>query len=456
MENMFLNDLVGAARGELLSGDPSARLGNISIDSRTLEKGDLFFALVGKNFNGHSYLNEVSAKGAAGIVISEKFEEYSKEPGGTLAVVRVADTTLALGDLAAFYRRKWQIPLVAITGSNGKTTTKQMLYSILEQKGKTLCNYGNFNNQIGLPLTLLKISKDHKYIVVELGTSMPGEISRLARIAYPDIGIITNIGYTHLERLNDREGVFAEKKTLFDNLKKGGCAIVNGDDQFLKTAVGDIKGEKIIFSLNNKGDVSADKVQAVLGGIAFILKLFGRDIPVKLSMYGAFNVYNAMAAAAAAWKLGAGADLIKKGLETFSPVKMRMEPFQLPSGAVLINDAYNSNPSSVRESVKSFVESFNGKEKMVVLGDMLELGPRAAEYHKELGQFLESQPLERIFLYGPLMRNAFSSIKTRTAVYFENKEELEAQLRKEINAGSAVLFKGSRGMALEEIIKRLL
>ena len=454
MENMFLNDLLAATGGKLLSGSPSARLENISIDSRSIKKGDFFIALKGKNFNGHNFLKEALVKGASGVAVSEKFEDYGSNKAH--AVVSVADTTLALGDLAAFYRRKWGTPLVAITGSNGKTTTKQMLYSILEQKGKTLSNPGNFNNQIGLPLTLLKISKDDKYIVVELGTSMPGEIGRLSGIAFPDIGIITNIGYTHLEDLKDREGVFAEKRELVNNLKKGGCAVLNGDDQFLKTLAGGTKHEKIVFGLDGKGDVRADKVQTVPGGIAFNLIVFCRAIPVKLSVYGAFNVYNAMAAASAAWKLGVAPDLIRKGLETFSPARMRMEPLKLVSGAILINDAYNSNPSSVKESVKSFVEAFSGKEKIVVLGDMLELGPKSAEYHKELGQFLAGQPLEKIFFFGPLMKNAFSSIGIRGAFYFENKDELAAELRKNLTQSSAVLLKGSRGMALEEIIKTLL
>ena len=454
MEKMLLNDLVKATGGRLLSGSLSAVLGNISIDTRTLEKGDLYFALQGKNFDGHNFLKEAAAKGASGFVISEKsggYESFEK-----LSIVKVKDTTLALGDLAAYYRRKWDIPLVAITGSNGKTTTKQMLYSILEKKGKTLSNHGNFNNQIGLPLTLFKISGDHKYIVVELGTSMPGEIRRLSSIAVPDIGIITNIGYTHLEDLKDREGVFAEKKTLFSNLKAGGCAVLNCDDQFLKTMINEIKYDKITFGLDRSRDVSADKIKTGEGGISFSLIVSGRTVAVKLPVYGTFNVYNAMAAASAAWKLGTDLDTIKKGLETFSAVKMRMEPFTLPSGAVLINDAYNSNPSSVKESVKSFIEAFPGKEKIVVLGDMLELGPKSAEYHKELGQFLAAQPLDKIFLIGPLMKNALPSISSRGAWHFDRKDDLESELKKNLSAGTAVLFKGSRGMALEEIIKKFL
>ena len=456
MEKMLLSELLTATAGKLLSGSPVAELGNISIDTRTLEKGDFYFAIKGKNFDGHNFLKDAAAKGAAGAVISGGFEDISARAGSAFGIVKVADTTLALGDLAAYYRRKWQIPLVAITGSNGKTTTKQMLYSILGSMGKTLCNHGNFNNQIGLPLTLLKITSEHKYIVTELGTSMAGEIARLGRIANPDIGVITNIGYTHLEGLKNREGVLAEKITLLEGLRSGGCAVLNGDDQFLNAATGRIRCEKILFGLSGKFDISADKVQTLSGGIAFNLTVSGKTVPVKLSVYGTFNVYNAMAAAAAAWELGAGLEAIKKGLESFASVKMRMEPFILPSGAILINDAYNSNPSSVKESVKGFIESFPGKEKIVVLGDMLELGDRAAEYHKELGAFLADKKLEKIFLFGPLMKNAFDTLRTDSVKHFADKKELASELKKTLKPGSVVLFKGSRGMALEEVIKELL
>ena len=455
MENMTVKDLLAATGGKLLSGMPSEPLGNISIDSRTLEQGDFFFALKGKNFNGHNYLHEAATKGAAGMVVSESGDR-ADERNKARAVILVKDTTLALGDLAAYYRKKWAIPLIAITGSNGKTTTKQMLASILGLKGKTLSNHGNFNNQIGLPLSLLKLTGEHKYAVMELGTSLPGEIGRLGAISQPDIGVITNIGYSHLEGLKDRDGVFKEKKTLFNNLKKGGCAVFNGDDQYLKTLGSELKVEKLTFGMDRKNDVSADKVQPVAGGVAFSLFMAGRTIPVKLPVYGAFNVYNAMAAASAAKKLGIELEVIKKGLETFSAVKMRMEPFRLASGALLINDAYNSNPSSVKESVKSFVEAFPAKTKIAVLGDMLELGERSAEFHKELGRFLAGQPLNKIFLVGPLMKNAFSALSGGIAVYFENKDGLAEQLKQELTKDSAVLFKGSRGMALEDLIKKLL
>lgn len=455
MEKLSIGELIKAIGGEFLIGDPYLTVQNISIDSRTLSRGDFYFAIKGKKLDGHTFIKQAIEKGAGGIVISEGDFEFGNAFPQFPAVIRVPDTTRALGDLGAYYRKKWNIPVVAITGSNGKTTTKQMLFSILSKKGETLCNRGNLNNLFGLPLTLFDISSSHKYVVVEMGTSLPGEISRLSEIASPDIGIITNIGYSHLQDLKNREGVFAEKKTLFDKLQKEGCAIINLDDEYLKNLVNEGAYEKISFGIKGKADIFGEKIEEASNGLYFDMNMFSKRTSVKLPVVGSFNVLNALAAAGAAWKLGIDIKSIKEGLESFTPPGMRMQPAKLSSGAILINDAYNSNPSSVREAITALVSNFPGTEKSVVLGDMLELGEGAGRFHSELGEFLDTQSFRKIYLFGPLMREAFVSIKHAPAVYLRSKSELLGELKKDLGGNSVTLFKASRGMALEDIFNSI-
>lgn len=454
MEKVFIGELLASTGGKLLKGRPDDAIGRISIDTRTIKKGDYYLAIIGKKYDGHSFIKDAVEKGASGVIFQEERFIAGKEKSD-LALIKVQDTTRALGDFAAFYRKKWKIPVVAISGSNGKTTTREMLYSILSKKGKTLSSRGNFNNLIGLPLTLLEITNKDKYAVVELGISVPGELDRLSKIASPDIGIITNIGYTHLEELKNREGVFLEKKKLFDNLNKNGCAVINCDDDFLKTLADTKSYEKITFGLDKSCNVFGDNIKLLADSLSFDLNLFESKVSVKLPVFGAFNVYNAMAASCAAWKLGVSAAGIKDGLEKFSPPEMRMEQIRLASGTILVNDAYNSNPSSVREAVKALSESFAGKEKIVVLGDMLELGERSDEFHSALGEFLDSQGIDKIFLFGAKMKKAFDSVRHSFSKHFGTKEELLSELRKEMAPESVVFFKASRGMALEEVINKL-
>lgn len=455
MENFYLHELINAARGEFLLGDPHSLVRTLSIDSRTIRKGDYFIAISGNNFDGHAFLKTVIEKGAAGIIVSKQDLDLGNPFPVFPAVVRVADTTRALGDIAGAYRRKWRTPLAAVTGSNGKTTTKEMLASILGLKGKTLHTAGNFNNQIGLPLTLVGLASEHEYAVVEMGSSYPGEIARLAEIAAPDIGVITNIGLSHLERLKNREGVLAEKRALLDGLHEGGCGIVNIDDPMLKDIRLAEGRELVTYGTAPDAMVRATNVRFWPEKPSFDLTIDGRSVGIKLAIFGGFNISNALAAAAAAWKAGAGLETIKAGLERFSPVGMRMETRELASGVTLINDAYNANPSSMRASVRGVVESFPDRVKVAVLGDMLELGEGADTEHRSLGEFLDSQPFSKIFLYGPRMEKAAAAMKGHGR-HYPDKESLEIDLKRSLAPGSVVLVKGSRGMRLEEIVEHLL
>jgi len=459
MEKYYLSELINATKGEFMSGDPHAPVINISTDSRTVCRGDYFIALTGKNYDGHNYIKQAIEKRAGGIIISSEVENLdSSIPAfpNFPSIVRVKDTLQAFGDIAGSYRRKWPMPLVAITGTNGKTTTKEMLYSILSTTGATLCNKGNMNNQVGVPVTLLSLGSKHSYAVIELGTSWPGEIARLSNITAPDIGIITNIGAGHLENFKDLDGVFAEKRALVDSLSSNGTAILNADDPYLQRLTP--AAELITFGLSEKATIRATNVRLWPDLPSFETNIAGEHVHIRLPIYGKFNIYNALAAIAAAVKLGIEVKDIVKGLEKFSLPKWRMEKHQLLSGALVINDAYNANPSSMRESIDSVVESFQDKEKIVVLGDMLELGENSKLEHKKLGEFLSAKPLTRVLLFGEQMESAYNALKDSgtEARHFDKKEELVLEIRRHINSDSVILFKASRGMGFEEVVDSII
>jgi UDP-N-acetylmuramoyl-tripeptide--D-alanyl-D-alanine ligase len=456
MENFSLHELVSAVRGEFLSGNPHAPVRNLSTDGRALRRGDYFVALQGKNFDGHDFLKQAVERGAAGIVVSRQQIDLGNPFPDFPAIVRVNDTLKALGDIARCYREKFRIPLIGITGSNGKTTTKEMLASILRHKGPTVSTTGNFNNRIGLPLTLFNLTSEHRYAVVEMGTSIPGEIGRLTEIASPSVGIITNIGLAHLENFKSQEGVLEEKSTLFRSLPDDGYAVVNNDDPYLRKLLPSLEKASVTYGVEREAQVQAKNIRLWPEFPSFDLCIGAECVRVTLPLYGRFNVYNALAAAAAAWKLGIDSETIKQGLEHFSVPRMRMEVKKLISGVTIINDAYNANPTSVKESVQGMVTAFPDREKIVVLGDMLELGVQAEAEHFRLGEFLVSQPLSKVFLYGPLMEKAFLAMNNPSVAYFKKKDELEAALRKPLPPGAVVLFKASRGMALEEIANKML
>ncbi len=299
MEKFFLHDIINSTKGEFLSGDPHAPVNNISIDTRTLAKGDYFLALQGKNYDGNNFVKQAIDKKAGGLIMSLKVIDLDKSiPAFPTfpSIVKVSDTLKALGDIAAAYRRKWKIPVVAITGSNGKTTTKEMLFSILSLAGETLCNKGNFNNQVGVPLTLLNLASKHSYAVIELGTSWPGEIARLSEITAPDIGIVTNIGATHLENFKNTDGVFQEKRVLIENLPANGTAIVNIDDPYF--AGYETNRECITYGFTEKAMLRAVNVRLWPDLPSFEADIAGKHVHVRLPVYGKFNIYNALAASA--------------------------------------------------------------------------------------------------------------------------------------------------------------
>jgi UDP-N-acetylmuramoyl-tripeptide--D-alanyl-D-alanine ligase len=457
MEIFQIRDLIQVIDGEFIIGDPNLLVEGISIDSRTIRKGEAYFAIKGERYDGHDFIKEAVDKGASVIVYSNEnlkpFTPFSKFP----AMVKTDDTIASLGKFAKYYRRKFKnVSVVGITGSNGKTTTKEILFSILNHKGKTLSNKGNFNNRIGLPLSIFNLTSQYQYAVFEAGTSLYGEIEILSDILMPDVAVITNIGFSHLETFISPEGVFKEKKVLFEKVKENGCVIINNDDKFLKT-VTDVGAQKIItFGLDCQADVTGENIKLFPEQTVFNICFNKQSLEVFMPACGKFNVYNALSAAACALGLGLSLKDIKDGIELFIPPKMRMETVYAKNGVILINDAYNANPSSMRNSIDAVLQSYPDKKINLVLADMLELGDKTNEYHFELGKFIIDKRINSVNLFGDVIFNTKIGLGDKKDVFYsKNADGLLNNLKKiDIDENSVFLFKGSRGMRLEEIFMR--
>ncbi|MCA6072126.1 MAG: UDP-N-acetylmuramoyl-tripeptide--D-alanyl-D-alanine ligase [Endomicrobium sp.] len=453
MESFHLKELIRVLHGKFIVGNPNLLIKGISIDSRTIKKGEAYFAIKGKRYNGHDFINEALYKGAVAIVYSQDIANSVKSFSKFPSLIETNDTIVALGDFAKFYRSKFRnTKIIGITGSNGKTTTKEILASILSKKGKALSNKGNFNNRIGLPLSIFQLTSDVEYAVFEMGTSLHGEIKILSDILKPDEGLITNIGFSHLKTFISAEGVFEEKKILFDNVKEGGCIVINNDNSFLKTIQNTDNHQIVTFAIDTTADVYVKNIELYSNKTDF--DLFYKDNSVKVSIHtkGRFNVENALAAASCAIGLGFSLNKIKEGIETFTPPKMRMETLVTSSGVVLINDAYNANPSSIRQAIQAVLQCYAGKKINLVLGDMLELGDKSEDYHFELGKFIANQNITSVALVGNMMINTRNAIGNKDVFYSDNQANLLKHLEQiAVDENYLFLFKGSRDMKLEEI-----
>ncbi|GHT71655.1 UDP-N-acetylmuramoyl-tripeptide--D-alanyl-D-alanine ligase [Endomicrobiia bacterium] len=452
MEAFYLAELILAINGRFIIGSPNILAKGISIDSRTIEKGEVYFAIQGNRYDGHDFIGEAIEKGASSVVYSRDDVDLVKSFPKLLSIIKTDDTLVALEKLAKAYRSKFQnIKIVGITGSNGKTTTKEILTSILSIRGETLSNKGNLNNRVGLPLSMFNLNKSVEYAVFEMGTSLYGEIKILSDIVKPDLGIITNIGFSHLETFLSPEGVFKEKKVLYESVKESGYVIINNDDRYLRT-ISNAGNRKIItFALDTNADIYAKNI--TLHQDQAVFDLFYNKIFVKVSMpaKGRFNVANALAAASCAIGFGFSLEEIKKGIEKFIPPKMRMETLITSGGVILINDAYNANPSSAKEAIQAVIQSYCGKEINLVLGDMLELGNKSLDYHFELGKFINSQNVKSVNLYGKMSLNTKEALTAKNVFYSKDSHALLRNLKQlPVDNNSLFLFKASRGMKLED------
>ncbi len=455
-------DVIQATGGTLIRGSEDRIFQGVSTDSREPAVEKLFIPLKGDRFDGHDFLITAIEGGAAGVLVQRGSEKKLGDASTGATVILVGDTLTALGDLAHFWRKKFPVPVVAITGSAGKTTTKEMATGIMGIRKNTLGTRGNFNNLVGLPLTLFRFNEGHEAAVLELGTNRRGEIARLTRIAAPDVGIITNIGAAHLEGFKSLEMIREEKSDLFRNMAPNGIAVMNRDGEEWSFLEKVWQGKRVTFGINNDADVAAEGI-TIMGnaGMRFVLKIGDAREEIALQAVGEHNVYNALAAAAASTALDFGHADICRALSAFRPVPGRMEIHRLKNGAFLIDDTYNANPASLREAVKTLRELKGSNESTVIVGDMLELGDRSEELHEESGMFMADAGVSAIFLKGAFARaTAAGAVKKGIApdrLFFpENPGDVSSLLETRLKKGDWILVKGSRGMHMETVVKEIL
>ena len=454
--------IIEAVHGELLYGDPEYSFAGISIDSRTISQGDLFVAIKGQNYDGHDFIADAVENGAAGLLLSKSelaggcYKKWTKKG---IVCFAAKNTVVALGDLAAFNRKRTGVSVVAITGSNGKTTTKEMTALLLSRRFDTLATKGNYNNEIGLPLTMFRLTASHKWAVLELGMSKPGEIGRLAEICRPDIGVITNIGTAHLEGFDSIEGIACAKGELLEHIGKNGTAVLNADDPRLFSLADKVQNELLFFGFNENAGVRAKNIKQEAFGLSFSLLLPGESISVKLKAHSPVFVSNALAAAATGHLAGLNAGEIKSGLENFQPVMGRMDIINTRRGFHIIDDTYNANPCSMKAAINA-LQTLKGRERGIfVAGDMLELGKDAALIHQEIGALAAACDISKLYVTGvfadDVAKGAHSKGLQSEKILSGTKEEILDDLANRIKPGDWILVKGSRAMCMEDIVKEL-
>lgn len=449
--------------------DKEVSFTDISTDSRTIHPGDLFIALQGENFDGKMFTAKAIEKGASGLLVNhvpgskEKLENVPH----TTPVLFVPDTLFALGELAA-NKRRWNknLRVLAMTGSSGKTTVKEMTSAILSQKHSILKTEGNFNNLIGMPLTLLKFHENHEFAVLEMGMNRPGEIARLTEIADPDIACIINIQEAHLEGLGDIHGVAKAKNELFAGLKPEGKAVVNLDDEIVRSLAEQLSQEKITFGCNPDAFIRATNIKSLgKDGMSFHLDIGNESRHITLNAIGWHNVTNSLAAAAMTHVLGIDIDEISTGLSAFSPYDKRSSIEELESGIMVLNDCYNANPASMTAALSALKDLKKDRRAVAVLGDMLELGHKSDAAHMALGKAVYKLGIDLLAVFGNQKENVITGalhggMDRKTVKGFNNKEDIAVWLlqlmqKKIITTGDWILIKGSRGMRMEEVLELL-
>ena len=456
-------DILEATGGRLQREGRTKRFGAIVTDSSKVTKGSVFVALKGERLDGHRFVSDAVARGAGCVVVHRRLYGSAL---GEVNVIKVPDTLRALGDLAHFRRQRYGPKVLAVTGSNGKTTTKEMLAAILEKasvdgevlKGKVLKTEGNFNNLVGLPLTLLRLRRRDRVAVVELGTNRPGEIQRLAEIAAPDMGLITSVAAAHLQGLRDLAGVAREKGALFSAVRPGGIIAVNLDDPWVRRLAMKHSGKKITYG--RRGRVRAENPPSLNPhGMRFILRAGSRRRHVRLRFLGRHNVVNAVAASAMAHAFGVKLSAICAGLESAKPLPMRMQ-IENWRGVAIINDAYNANPASMEAAIRTLSEVPCRGQKIAVLGDMFELGRRSRQQHAELGRQVARARIDRLYLLGAqssqVRQGAMGGgMEPDRVVLGKHHRDIASRLRPQIKKGDWILLKGSRGMTMERVLQEL-
>jgi len=455
-----INEIAAATDGRIV-GSPAGEVTAVSTDSRSVTPGQLFVPLRGEHFDGHTFIQDVAEKGITVVLAEEGWLKGHSIPD-TLTCIAVKNSLLALGDLAAEWRRRFDIPIIAVTGSNGKTTVKEMLGAILELTGPGLKTSGNLNNLIGLPQMLFQLRPEHRWAVLEMGMSEAGEIDRLASIATPRVGIVLNALPAHLQSMGTVEAVAAAKGELLHRISDGGLAVVNADDSRVASLSQNASARRISFGID-RGEVRAREIESLgLEGQHFLLVTPHGEAAVHLKACGRHNVYNALAATAALLEK-VDLPIIVAGLESFTPYSGRFQIERL-DGITLVDDSYNANPSSMKAALETLEQIAAGGHRIAVLGDMLELGEHGVEAHQAVG-VVAGRIADRLYLTGELMVHhaaggaRLANMPAEAIICCSSHREIAERLHASITNGDVILIKGSRGMKMENVsaeLKRLI
>ncbi|MFS8627963.1 MAG: UDP-N-acetylmuramoyl-tripeptide--D-alanyl-D-alanine ligase [Limnochordales bacterium] len=461
MDPRTLEQVAADAGGRLLRGRPDAVVTGVATDSRTAQHGRLFVALRGQRFDGHAFVRQAFANGAVAALIRDGADLARELPPGA-GLITVDDTLAGLQRLAAAQRSRLRACVIGVTGSVGKTTTKDMIAAIAATRGRVVATRGNFNNEIGLPLTVLDADRDTDTLVVEMGMRAPGEIRALARLARPHVGVVTCVSAVHLERLGSLENIARAKQELVEELPADGAAVLNGDDPLVRGMAARAPGAVLFFGFGVDNDVRATDVE-LLGeqGSRFVIHAAGRRTRVELPIPGRHHVSNALAAAAAALACGWDLDDVAAGLRAVCTHRsaMRTELVTTPSGVRVINDAYNASPVSMTAALE-LLTTLPGRRKVAVLGDMLELGPLTEQAHVQLGEDAARRGVDLLITVGGQAATVAEAARragmpAEAVVVCRDAEEAAAAALRHVRPGDVVLVKASRGLQLERVVERL-
>lgn len=455
--------ILEATGGTCVAGTPDAVFGSIETDSRSIPKDALFVAIRGEIHDGHRFVEKALSAGFRGVLISEaELERFPISDWVDRGIfgVTVPDTLRALGQLATFTRRRSGLPVVAITGSNGKTSTREMTVSVMSGRYRTLFPDRNFNNEVGVPLTLFRLRPDHQWAVLELGMNHFGEIARLTRICEPDIGVITNIGPAHLEGVGSLEGVMAAKGELLDEMGADKQAVLNADDPRIRTLAERAVQKTLMYGCDPAADIRAEAVESTPDGMAFDLNLAGTRVPIRLGTPGRFMVSNALAAAAVGYLAGLTPAEIRDGLEAFRPVQGRLNVRDTARGIHIIDDTYNANPASMAAAIETLQGVSKAGRSVLVAGDMKELGNGAADLHRDIGTLCAQSNITRLYAAGEFAEQvgagAAEGGMPTDAIVIGSRTSIADDLMDWLEPADWIVVKGSRAMGMEKIVEKLL
>ena len=449
---LTIQDIVKAVKGKLITSVSDVIIHEITTDSRQMVNQGLFVPLKGERFDGHQFISQVYDKG---VVATLTMEETVVDP--RLVTIWVEDTGKALLDLAQFYRKTFEIPVIGITGSVGKTSTKEMIAAVLSGKWNVHKTEGNFNNEIGLPLTLFKLKPEHEVAVVEMGMNHFGEIHNLTTAALPDVGVITNVGTSHIENLGSREGILKAKLEILDGLSPEGILVINGDNDLLGN-LEDLSVSKVTYGLDSKNDYWAKDIRNE--GMYTLAEVITpkTHYSIRIKALGEHMVYNTLAAIAIAEHYHLNENEIMAGLASYAPAKMRMHITETAYGLTLLDDTYNASPDSMKAALKVLMDYQSKGRKIAILGDMFEMGEFAPQLHSEVGEFAKEVEVDLLISIGQLAQHidlAYKKAGGTSALYFSTKEAFITEMEQIFKPADCILFKASRGMHFETLVEEL-